>query len=113
MEDEIGEMDKYICPKCGHIDDMDQATGFWEKGVDEAGNDLFDCPNCNQRVNVQPAPLVQRIKDLEAALMVYGFTLEYVLQLKDDSEAFKFTATHIAAARACYLSVMGEEPITR
>ncbi len=49
----------------------------------------------------------QRIRNLEAALMVYGFTLEYVLQLKG-TMLETFTESQVKAARDAYYAVFRE-----
>ncbi len=53
------------------------------------------------------------ISELRAALDVYGFTLEFVLQyLQSPSEPFReFVSSQIEAARAAYREVSGDEPL--
>lgn len=55
----------YCCPKCGYIDKICPAEGFWEKGVNEDDKEIFACNGCGEWVVVHPATLEDLNKKYE------------------------------------------------
>lgn len=55
LKDIIAEV--YCCTNCSYIDKICACDGFWEKGEDGDGEEIFACNGCGKWVRVRPATL--------------------------------------------------------